>query len=206
MPAYRFNYYNLATLYIAPVVGAILGIPIGHFLFDICGKLWAKRHGGIIEPEARLLPIWLIMPLKIAGYNMIGVTLGRHWNVNILAVGWVSHVFLLSSVTSQTTDIHSQAMHNLSTILTTSAVSAYLIDAYPEASGESAAWLNFARTLAGFIIGYVQIEWAHASGPELEYGIQTAIMGGVFLLFIVPLTFFGKTIRRKQGPLKFKTN
>lgn len=97
-------------------------------------------------------------------------------------------------------------MHNFSTIVTTAAVGAYLIDAYPEASGESAAWLNFARTLAGFILGYIQLNWAASEGTQQEYGIQTAIMGGAFLFFIVPLTFFGKKLRHKQGALKFKTN
>jgi len=117
---------------------------------------------------------------------MIGVTVQRHLNLWVLIVGW--------------------GMHNLSTVLTTSAVAAYLIDCYPEASGESAALLNFSRTLAGFILGYVQLTWAQAAGPEVEYGIQTAIMGGAFLFFVVPLTFFGARIRKIQGPLKFKTN
>jgi hypothetical protein len=116
---------------VAPVVGGALGIPIGHYLFDFIGKLWAKRANGIVAPEARLVPLWLVLPLKIAGYNMIGLSIGHTWNIWILAIGW--------------------GMHNLATILTTTAVGAYLIDAYPEASGESAAWLNFARTVSGKI-------------------------------------------------------
>lgn len=186
VPAYNLDYYGLAAIYCAPVIGAILGIPLGHYLFDFTGRLWAKRHNGIIAPEARLIPLWIVLPLKIAGYNMIGVTMHRHLNIWVLIVGW--------------------GMHNLATILTTSAVSAYLIDCYPEASGESAAWLNFSRTVAGFIIGYFQLNWAHSAGTEVEYGVQTAIMGGAFLLFVVPLTFFGSRIRKVQGPLKFKTN
>ncbi|KAK5952314.1 hypothetical protein OHC33_006787 [Knufia fluminis] len=186
VPAYQLDYYGLASIYCSPVIGAILGIPLGHFLFDFIGRLWARRHNGIIAPEARLIPLWIVLPLKIAGYNMIGVTMQRHLNIWVLIVGW--------------------GMHNLATILTTSAVSAYLIDCYPEASGESAAWLNAVRTLAGFILGYVQINWAHSAGTEIEYGIQTAIMGGAFLVFVVPTTIFGSRIRKIQGPLKFKTN
>jgi len=186
VPAYQLDYYGLAAIYCAPVLGAILCIPLGHYLFDIIGKIWAKRHNGIIDPEARLIPLWIVLPLKLAGYNMIGLTMQRHLNIWVLIVGW--------------------GMHNFSTVLTTSAVASYLIDCYPEASGESAAWLNAVRTLAGFILGYVQLNWATASGTEVEYGIQSAIMGGAFLLFVVPLTFFGSRIRKVQGPLKFKTN
>lgn len=90
------------------MIGAFLAVPIGFFLFDFIGKMWAKRHNGVISPEARLIPIWLVLPLKIAGYNMIGVTMGQHLNIWILIVGW--------------------GMHNLTAILTTSAVGAYLID------------------------------------------------------------------------------
>jgi hypothetical protein len=46
-------------------------------------------------------------------------------------------------------------MHNFATIITTAAVGAYLLDSYPEAAGECAAFINFARTLGGFIVGYV---------------------------------------------------
>lgn len=133
IPAYGFSFRNLAAIYTAPVVGALLGLVVGHFLFDLLGSLYASRHNGKIEPEARLLIIWLILPFKLVGYNLIGLTLQHHYSYWILAVGW--------------------AMHNFATIVTTTAVGAYLIDAYPEASGESAAWLNFSRTLGGFIVG-----------------------------------------------------
>jgi hypothetical protein len=37
------------------------------------------------------------------------------------------------------------------------AINAYVLDAYPKRSGEVAAWINFGRTLGGFIITYEQI-------------------------------------------------
>lgn len=187
IPAYNFDYRNLAAIYTAPVVGAILGLIVGHFLFDLIGNLYARYHQGRIEPEARLIILWLVLPLKLVGYNLIGATLHHApiWSWWVLAVGW--------------------AMHNFATIVTTAAVGAYLIDAYPEASGESAAWLNFARTLGGFIVGYIQINWATQAGTQTEYGIQSAIMGAAFFI-VVFLQFFGARLRHAQGPLNFKTN
>lgn len=89
--------------------------------------------------------------------------------------------------------------------MTTSALGTYLIDAYPEASGESAAWLNAARTFGGFIVGYVQINWASSAGTQTEYGIESAIMGAAFFI-IAFLQFFGARLRHKQGVLRFKTH
>lgn len=106
---------------------------VGHFLFDWIGKLYARYHGGRLEPENRLIILYLILPLKIIGYNLIGVTLHnpRTWSYWVLAVGW--------------------AMHNFATIVTTTAVGAYLLDSYPEAGGECAAWINFSRTLGKWL-------------------------------------------------------
>ncbi|KIX00338.1 uncharacterized protein Z518_10477 [Rhinocladiella mackenziei CBS 650.93] len=187
VPAFNFDYRNLAAIYTAPVVGAVLGLVLGHFLFDFIAKLYAKRHGGRIEPECRLIILWLILPIKIVGYNLIGVTLhqARTWSWWPLAIGW--------------------CMHNFATIVTTTAVGAYLLDAYPEAGGECAAWLNFARTLGGFIVGYIQINWANKAGTQTEYGIQSGIMAAAFIL-VVFLQFFGAKLRHAQGPLNFKTN
>jgi MFS family permease len=184
IPAYNFSFRDLAAIYSAPVIGAILGLFCGHFLFDIIGSMYAKRHRGTIIPEARLIIIWFILPFKIIGYNLIGTTLSQHWSFWVLAVGWL--------------------MHNFATIITTTAVNAYLIDAYPEASGECAAWLNASRSLGGFIIGYFQLPWATTQGPQVEYGIQSAVMAAAFIV-IVFLQFFGPKLRRIQGPLKFKT-
>lgn len=81
---------------------------------------------------------------------------------------------------------------------------AYVIDAYPHASGETAAWLNAARTFGGFAVGYVQIIWAQAQGTQKEFGIQSGIVAAVFGVVVV-LQFFGARMRRWQGQLEFKT-
>ena len=155
VPEYRLTYYGLAAIYVSPVLGALLGLIIGHFLFDFVGNIWAKQARGIITPEARLIPIWLVLPIKIAGYNMMGLAMQKHLNIWILIVGW--------------------GMHNCATVLTTSAVGAYCIDCYPELSGESAALLNASRTLAGFIIGK---EWMrHDQRHADKYRILPNNMG-----------------------------
>ncbi|OAP54871.1 hypothetical protein AYL99_10571 [Fonsecaea erecta] len=186
IPAYNFDFRNLAAVYTAPVIGAILGLVIGHFMFDFIARMWAKRHNGIIAPENRLVILWLVLPFKLIGYNLIGSTLHHApaWSYWVLVVGW--------------------GMHNFATIVTTSAVGAYLLDSYPEAAGECAALLNFARTLGGFIIGYIQINWATKAGTQTEYGIQSGIMGAAFFL-VVFLQFFGAKLRHAQGPLNFRT-
>jgi hypothetical protein len=43
-------------------------------------------------------------------------------------------------------------MYVFGVMFTTVAISAYYLDSYPEASGETNAWVSFARTPGGFVI------------------------------------------------------
>ena len=91
VPEYNFNFRNLAAIYVAPIIGAAVGILGGHWLHDFVGNLYAKRHGGRIQPEARLIILWFMTPLNILGLNLIGSTLTQHWSYYVLAVGWGIH-------------------------------------------------------------------------------------------------------------------
>jgi hypothetical protein len=183
IPTYNLTYSSLAAIYAAPVVGALLGLAAGHFLFDLLGAHQARHYNGKIEPEARLVILCFITPFKMLCFVLIGSTLEDHESCWILAVSW--------------------ALHTCTTVITTTAVGAYLIDAYPEASGECAAWLNFARTLGGFIVGYFQLNWVNAQGSEEVFIIEASIMGAAFVLAII-IGLWGKKWRR-GGTLGFKT-
>lgn len=184
IPMYQWGYRQLALIYLAPVVGCALGLITGHWLHDFFGNLYTKRHNGRIIPEARLLIIWLATPLVIIGMNMIGATLQHRYHYMVLAVGW--------------------ALHNYSIIIVTTAINAYVLDAYPEGSGEVAGWLNAGRTIGGFVVGYFQLPWALATGTQTEFGVQSVIVAVAFGI-VAYLQFFGPKLREKQGPMNFKT-
>lgn len=44
-------------------------------------------------------------------------------------------------------------------MLATVRLNAYLLDAYPEGSGEVGAWIVVVRTLGGFMATYIEINW-----------------------------------------------
>lgn len=135
VPEYHFNYNQLAGVYVAPILGAIVAQVGGHWMHDFIGHQYMKRHNGVIVPEARLIIIWFVTPLYIIGMNLIGSSITKDWSYVVLAVGWF--------------------LHNFATVVLTTALYAYCLDAYPEGSGEVAAWLNAGRTWGGFVVGYV---------------------------------------------------
>jgi hypothetical protein len=72
LPERHWGFSNLAALYAAPIVGAILGLVFSYFMLDIIAKVWARYHNGVIDPENRLVILWIVLPFKLVGYNLIG--------------------------------------------------------------------------------------------------------------------------------------
>lgn len=185
-PLYNFGPKQIGFYYFTPVVSATLGEIIGRYLHDFLAKyLSARSESGNLIPEYRLMAIWISTPFMVTGIVVLGFALEEGWHYMIAAVGWGFYVFGI--------------------MITTVALTAYCLDSYPEGSGETAAWLNFARTTGGFIVSYFQVNWANAMGTKKSLGIQAAICGAAFLV-IVFLQFYGERIRKASGPLRFKTD
>ena len=87
-------------------------------------------------------------------------------------------------------------------MIATVALNAYLLDAYPEGSGEVGAWIVVGRTMGGFMSTYIEINWVTASGPVSAFAAQTGITAAAGLL-ILALGLFGKRLREAQGRMKF---
>ena len=182
---YGFGPKQIGFFYFTPIVAVILGELTGHWLHDMVAKQYIRSHHGHFEPEVRLRAIFFSVPLMIVGTVLIGQSLQNDWHYMATSVSWGLYVYGI--------------------MITTVAISSYCLDSYPEASGEVSAWLNFSRTMGGFIISYFQVTWATNEGASLSFGIQGAIVAGAFLI-IIGLIFVGKRLRVWSGPLNFTTN
>ena len=90
-------------------------------------------------------------------------------------------------------------------MIATVAIDAYLLDAYPEGSGEAGAWTNFGRALGGFMSTYVQLSWVQGSGPLVVFSIESGVVVASVLPIVV-LQMLGKNIRHSQGPMNLATH
>ena len=184
-PLYNFGLRQIGFFYFTPVVAALLGELVGHWLHDLAGRIYMRRHNGVLEPEARLSVIWISTPFIVSGLILLGFCLERGYHYMITSFAWGLYVFGI--------------------MISTVAIASYNLDCYPEGSGEVGAWLNQSRTLGGFIISYLQVRWAKAEGTERSFGIQASLcMLGFFL--ILGLQVWGKRLRVWSGRLNFKTN
>ena len=173
---------RIGLFYFAPIIATILAEFAGHWLHDLVATLYTRQHAGRFEPEARLLPVYLATPVMITGIVLVGYGLQRVWHYMIIAVGMGLFVFGIMIVTT--------------------AINAYVLDSYPEASGEVSAWINAGRTVGGFIITYFEIKWAEKEGTERSLGIQAAVVGAAVVVFVLPLQIWGKKMRVWQGKIE----
>ena len=141
-----------------------------------------RRHSGHIEPEARLIIIWLASPIMAISILVLGFAIQHTYHYMIIAV------FCAGQVTG--------------IMIATVALNAYLLDAYPEGSGEVGAWIVVGRTLGGFMATYVEIDWVTRSGPVVAFGVQTAVTAAAGFI-VLALGLFGKRLRKAQGRMRF---
>lgn len=134
---YNFTPVNLGFFYFAAVIGVIVGQLLGHFLHDIVGLTWANRHDGRILPEVRLSLGYPASIQIVASLIVIGLALARKWHWAIVAVFYGAQIGAM--------------------VIAVTAISSYLVDAYPEAPAETGAWMILMRTTSGFMASYIQV-------------------------------------------------
>jgi hypothetical protein len=118
-------------------------------------------------------------------------------------------------------------MYVFGVMISSVAITAFMLDTYPTASGEVSAMVNFARTRAfpfqsrrfgvitqnfvvtnavgGFSVGYFQLDWGLKSGFDVSFGIQAAIVAVATILTAI-VAIFGERLRKIGGPLHYASH
>ncbi|KAK2459613.1 hypothetical protein APHAL10511_008368 [Amanita phalloides] len=156
----------VAGMYATPIVSVIIGELTGRFANEWIQNVSIRRTRGIFEAESRLWACYIAIPLYICGFLVIGASFQKHLSLGAVIMGW--------------------GIAELSIMINTVAIYAYLNDAFPRHQGEISALINLARTLGGFAVPYFQVPWAIKRGALQTYGVEAAIVAGLFL-FIVPI-------------------
>jgi len=150
-------------------------------MHDYAGRMYGRRYGHI-DPEARLIIAYPATLLLFVALLVLGFALQHQWHYMILAVF--------------------SAVQTIGLMIVTTAVNAYLLDGYPEGSGEVGAWITASRNWGGFMVTYIQIAWVTSAGPSKAFGAQAGItIASMAILAFLQL--YGKRIRQMQGRMVF---
>ena len=153
------------------VVATILAEIAGHWVHDLAGSIYAY-YTGRFETKSCPIPIYLATFIMVICIVPIDSGLQYIWYYIAITISIGLFVFGFMVITT--------------------AIDAYVLNSYPEASGEILAWINAARTVGGFIITCFETEWAMAERIPRSLGIQGAIVAIVVFMFVVSLQIWGK--------------
>ncbi|OGM48241.1 glutaminyl cyclase [Aspergillus bombycis] len=167
--------------YFFGIVGVLVGWFAGHFLHDAVGQYYIKRHGGRLDPEARLIITYPATMICCVSLIILGLAFQYHWHYMVIAVF--------------------AATQCVGVMIVTTAINAYLLDSYPEGSGIVGAWVTASRNWAGFMATYIQIDWVTRIGPAKALGIQAAItFASVFFMVFLQVGKLAFTMHPKFSP------
>ena len=178
---YGFSNKTLAYLYFAPLVAVCIGELFGHFFNDFNANRYIRSHNGRFKPETRLWSSYIAAIMMIPGITLVGQALYHHLHYSALIMGWGMYLFgcMMASV----------------------ATTSYALDSYPSGPGEVAGFINFARIIGGFSVGYFQLPWGVAVGYNSSFGTQAGIISFAVMLLIC-IHVYGARLRKWGGAVE----
>ncbi|KAI0367217.1 MFS general substrate transporter [Pilatotrama ljubarskyi] len=176
---YGFSQFGIAGGYATPIVAVFIGELLGRYFNDWVMNISIRRNGGVFIAENRLWTCYIAMPLYICGFVLLGASFQNHLSVGALVMGW--------------------GIAEVAVMINTVAVYAYCNDCFPRMQGEISALINLARTLGGFSVAYFQVPWATKNGALQTFGVEAAIVVGLFLLIVPALQLKGAVLRERYS-------
>ncbi|KAJ7473465.1 MFS general substrate transporter [Mycena latifolia] len=174
---FKWKPFAIAGMYGTPIVSTILGEVIGRYMNDGIMNWSIRRNKGVFEAESRLWACYVAMPLYICGFLVLGASFQNHLSAGAIVMGW--------------------GLAQVAIMINTVAVYAYCNDAFPRHQGEISALLNLWRVLAGFSVSFFQIPWAEEHGAFQVFGVEAAIVAGLFILIVPFVQLKGRAIRAR---------
>ncbi|KAB5550742.1 major facilitator superfamily domain-containing protein, partial [Coniochaeta sp. 2T2.1] len=175
-PPFLWGPLSIGLLNAGPLVGIIIGLPIGGALADTLFNRATRRSIGVTNPATRLpalLPGALLSP---AGCVVMGFALRDPGNYIVVCVGWGMLCLGLTS--------------SANVLLT------YAVDCLPTRAAHIGALANVTKNSIGFAVSYGAVDWLRRMGPVNQFSTMAGVLWGSYLL-VVPLWVFSKTLVRK---------
>ncbi|ETI19831.1 hypothetical protein G647_08845 [Cladophialophora carrionii CBS 160.54] len=177
-PPYLFDDVEDASIRFAGVIGALLGFCFGYFFNEWIYNGSGGRRKAHWRSEYRLHGVWFPLGSMVCGLLTYGLTLhyGKSWVG--LAFGWI--------------------MVNVGLVGSMVAITAYVLEKYPQHSAVVSAIINMWRTCGGFAVGYFQPSWIERDGVAAVFATQAAVVAVCAVLLIGSTIWLGRRAARAK--------
>jgi len=171
--------FAISGLYGTATVSILIGELICRYLNDWIMGVTIRRNKGVHEAESRLWACYLAVALYVCGFVVLGTSIQYKLTIGAVIMGWGIAI--------------------VAVMINTVAVYAYCTDCFPKRQGEISALTHLARTLGGFSVAYFQVPWATKHGAIQTFGVEAAIVVGLFFLIVPALQLQGRYLRERYS-------
>lgn len=179
-PPYNWPDKSASYVNVAQIVVALVALPLLGNGSDYVIKWRARRNGGVHEPEARLLLLWIPIVIAIISSVLYGLAGSNpekfHWFAIVFAFGGYYFGFVGANIAGIT----------------------YLLDSYPARAGPCLVVITALRGFVSFGTSYGVAGFIETAGYDGSFGAYAGITAVLGLLGI-PIYFYGKQIRQFTG-------
>lgn len=177
-PPWLFDAEQVGFLNWGPLVGLLLGIPVGGVVADVlyratlarkkAGGVGGGNSGGGGDPRHRLpavLPGAVVSP---AGWLVMGFALREGWAWGATSAGWGMAAFGLTA--------------SANVMLT------YVVDCFPGKAGEIGVLVNGMKNFFAFGVSYGSLAWYERAGAMGQFATMAGVAWAVYA--VVPVLYF----------------
>lgn len=182
-PPYNLTPSQIGLTNLPLVAVSIIGGLFTGWFANVAGNYMARTNGsqaGVFEPEFRLILLVISGPVTTAGLIGTGIALDQS-----LPLAWVLVWMCVFSFGT---------LFNVQVTLT------YVVDCFPDASGQAFSTMNLVSSIAIFVGSGVLITWYETVGPMVVFGCLAAA-SVITLVTAIPLYVFGKRMRSYMAGL-----
>lgn len=172
-PPYNFSPADVGLLALPAMIGAALGSLYSALISDPLAVKLSRRNGGTYEPEYRLYaPVFsaVCSPVGVLTYGL-GVGAGAHWIVPCIGI----------------------ALQAFSSAGMSHGMLTYVLDAYPEVTGDGLVAVTFVRNMISTIVVFASTAWLDIGFRNCF--ISIACLAAFFNAGVVGMIIWGKRTR-----------
>ncbi|KAL3475743.1 major facilitator superfamily domain-containing protein [Aspergillus californicus] len=170
-PPMIWNSLHVGLMSAAPLIGLIIGLPIGGMLADFLSNRAAKSHSH--DPATRLPAVLLGALISPAGCLAVGYGLRDPQAWIKVSAGW--------------------AMLSLGLTGSANILLTHAVDCLPSRAGDVGALVNLIKNFLAFGVSYASIDWMQRMGPVRQFAIMAGLLWFAYLL-ILPVWLLRKTM------------
>ncbi|KAI7778452.1 hypothetical protein LA080_002152 [Diaporthe eres] len=176
---YHLTAPNVNLVYIAPLVGAVLGELAGGPFSDFVVRRLTRRNHGQRRPEMRLHAMYPALVCIVVGLVLFGVTLQQQRHYVIPLVGLAIFIFGMQA--------------------STTVVFTYPVDCYLAQGSDALALIGGLKNVVSFVIPFYINPMVDSIGVQTTFVAMAMISLGLFFILVFSLVFCGERLREWSG-------